>query len=565
MNVPGLDPIITGVATGGRPWAKAGGLSSAMTAGESQPGTEHGRPAVAEDLALAEVWQQPPAWEASPWVVLIPAMLALGFGLWGLGSHPFSRDEGATVLAVSRTYPQLVRMLGNIDVVHGGYYSLMWVITQIGGTSELAVRLPSAVAVAAAAGTLAALGRQLAGAMAGLAAGLVFAVLPTMSYYGQLGREYAFVIALATLASYLLVRAIDDFPGRRRWLAAYAVTLMALGLANLSGLLLIPAHALSLAAMARRGRGRVQRFMAGWLTACGAAVLAVTPVMLAGDRQIHQIHWVKAPGLEQVIGVTGLIGPLYLFGAVAAITVTAAIAGAGRVIHQPGPARPVWPAKLRALAVPWLLLPPAVLLTISLIHPVYAFRYIAFCLPAAALLIGTALASSGRTVAAAGLAIIMLAGLPAQLALRSPAVHKVNVQLADQVVAHYAQAGDALLTYSRTGGTNERGLAGIYPFGLGRLRDISQGESPGQSATLGGTYAATGVERQRLARVTRLWIASWKPGPVPILGSFRVRLLRAWHVGGVYLRLYLIGGQHYHHRGYWRPGDGTGAGDRVIH
>jgi len=55
--------------------------------------------------------------------------------------------------------------------------------------------------------------------------------------------------------------------------------------------------------------------------------------------------------------------------------------------------RAAWPAPLAALALPWLLLPPVVLLTVSVAHPIYTYRYIAFCIPAIALLAGTALAA----------------------------------------------------------------------------------------------------------------------------------------------------------------------------
>ena len=49
------------------------------------------------------------------------------------------------------------------------------------------------------------------------------------------------------------------------------------------------------------------------------------------------------------------------------------------------------------MALPWLLLPPAILLTASVIHPVYNFRYIICCIPAAALLIGAALPRTAGT------------------------------------------------------------------------------------------------------------------------------------------------------------------------
>ena len=95
--------------------------------------------------------------------------------LWRIGVPSFWRDEGATLSAAHRSFPQLIRMLGHMDAVHGTYYLLIWLLVRVAGSGELALRLPSAVAMAAAAGLLTALGRRLAGPAAGLAAGLSFA------------------------------------------------------------------------------------------------------------------------------------------------------------------------------------------------------------------------------------------------------------------------------------------------------------------------------------------------------------------------------------------------------
>ena len=56
----------------------------------------------------------------------------------------------------------------------------------------------------------------------------------------------------------------------------------------------------------------------------------------------------------------------------------------------------------------------------SQLQPAYTFRYIVFCMPAAALLIGTGLAAAGRLATAAGLVLIVLLSLPAQLGERDP-------------------------------------------------------------------------------------------------------------------------------------------------
>src|SRR6266545_4890425 len=84
-----------------------------------------------------------------------------------------------------------------------------------------ALRLPSVLAMAAAAGLLSILGARVAGRPAGLLAGLAFAVVPTTSRYAQEARPYAFAILFAVLASLALVWLLDR-PGWPR-AALYAV------------------------------------------------------------------------------------------------------------------------------------------------------------------------------------------------------------------------------------------------------------------------------------------------------------------------------------------------------
>ena len=81
--------------------------------------------------------------------------------LWGIGARSYWGDEADTVSAVSRSLPQLARLLGHIDAVHGLYYLVLWPVARVGGTSELVTRLPSAVAMAAAAAGVTAIGRRL--------------------------------------------------------------------------------------------------------------------------------------------------------------------------------------------------------------------------------------------------------------------------------------------------------------------------------------------------------------------------------------------------------------------
>src|ERR1022692_1016947 len=118
----------------------------------------------------------------------LPSLVMFIVGLWQISGPSFWRDEAATMSAIRRPIPVLWQMLGKTDVVHSSYYLLMWPLVRVLGTSELGARLPSVVAVAAAAGGVAAIGRRLASERAGLAAVLIFALLPVASRYGQGAR-----------------------------------------------------------------------------------------------------------------------------------------------------------------------------------------------------------------------------------------------------------------------------------------------------------------------------------------------------------------------------------------
>jgi mannosyltransferase len=482
------------------------------------------------------------------WMPLIPALVTLAVTLYQIQRPSLWRDEGATLAAVHRSLPQLLRMLGHTDVVHGAYYVLMWFETRAAGTSALALRFPSVVGMAVAAGVTAALGRRLVSARAGLAAGLVFAALPSVTWYAQNARSYALVTALATIASYLLVRSVTAAPGRRRrWLAGYGVTVAAMGLGNIFALLLIPAHGLTLALWARHDRatnagaapaptdgapaGPGRPPVRGWLVASAAAVVVASPVVLISIGQRSQVSWLKRLDAAQIAGVRQLLGPPALAATVLLVTVAAYVLCAlrGRLATD-------MPSRLLALSLPWLLLPPAVLLAASAAHPVYSLRYIVFCAPAAALLAGAGLAALGWAGGAAGLALIVLVALPGQASDRRVGSHSENLRQLSHLVAVHSRPGDALLIPRLT----DREFVAAYPAPYRPLRDVTLAQTPTQSATLLGTPAPTPLVRSRLATVHRLWAIETgnERGKVPLLTGLGFQVSHRWTVSGIWLVLY---------------------------
>jgi mannosyltransferase len=463
------------------------------------------------------------------WAPACAALVTLAVTLWKIQVPSFWRDEAATQSATQRSFTGLTVMLGHVDVVHGTYYVLMWLEVRLAGPSELALRLPSALAMAAAAALITVTGRRLVSGRAGLAAGLAFAALPAVSWFAQDARPFALETAAGAAASYFLVRLAED-PGPGRWARCYAASLVVLGLTNLFGLLLIPAHAVTVAAW--RGRYHRPALARRWWQAATLACVAFVPLMAAAWGQRGQVGWLRPPGAAAVLATGRLVGSAGLF--LAAVVLTGmglAYAALGRRVGTD------WPVRLLALCLPWLAGPPLMLIAASQIQPAFTFRYILFCTPAAALLIGTGLAAAGRVAGAAGLALIVLLALPAQLGERGPPGHTDNIRRLDQIIARYERPGDAVL-YPQTG---SRTLAAAYPYGLIRLHDVMLGESAVRSATIAGTGAPVPVAAARLGRVTRVWVVQSNvpsPGRPAELRGLPFRLVRTWQVTVSWLCLY---------------------------
>jgi mannosyltransferase len=336
-------------------------------------------------------------------------------------------------------------------------------------------------------------------------------------------------------------------PGPAPWLVGYGVALALLGLGNILSLLLIAAHAVTVVVWRRYYGGPGRPFVLRWLVSVAAALIVASPVAVIAAGQTHQVHWIKPPGPVAIKEMAGLVGPKVMFLIVVAVVAIALAVGLGSGRAR---LRADWPPGLWGLALPWLFVPPVLLFGVSVIHviqPLYQFRYIFFCMPAAALLAGTAVAALARgavgwAVAVGALIVIAVAGLHAQSGQRTAAGHGYAIRQADRTVAQMARPGDALLNVSywplSWGGGVERGMEGEYPYGLSRLHDISQARAPIPSATLGGTFAPRSVDRQRLAAVSRLWVASWFRTPLPLPRQLGFTLAYTLHRKGVWLRLY---------------------------
>ncbi|MFE5122485.1 glycosyltransferase family 39 protein [Streptomyces sp. NPDC056669] len=358
-------------------------------------------------------------------VALAPAGLALALGLWGIRrEHSMWRDESTTYQVAHRSVGEIGHLLGNADVAHGLYYLLMHAVFALWDGGLLALRLPSVVAMAATAAGVGLLGHRLAGPRAGLVAGLVFPLAPAVQRYAQEGRSYALVSAAVVAATHLLLSAVAR-PRKRSW-AGYAAVASLACLLHEFAILAVAAHGVALY------RARVGA-RSGWAWGQAASVVAVVlaPLVIVSQQQAVLVGWISAPGPPELLG----FGALALTGLVCA--------------RGPLPAR--GPVPLRDLALALLILPPAALMAVSYLHPLYVDRYVLYAHVGLALLIGARLDALSRTVAvpralAGGLAVAAVAALlPYSLHLRTPGSRLDNTLAAARAVRELGRPGDGVL------------------------------------------------------------------------------------------------------------------------
>ncbi len=478
-------------------------------------------------------------------------------------------DEAATITAARRTLPQLWRMLGTVDAVHGAYYAFAHVWVALFGSTALALRLPSAVAVGLAAGALTVLVRRLGGTPAlATGSGLVFAVLPRTTWMGVEGRSYAWTALLAVALTLTLVIAADA-QGRRRtapWVA-YAVLGALCVVVHIYLVLLLLAHAVSV--LPGAGRAVAARFAA----AAGGAVVLASPavVVAAGERGqlggqglgparllrnllVNQVFLgdTPTPGTAPAASLS-VHGPgdLWQPAAVLLAVVALGVAGWGLVAAaRGGPVAPgLTPLAARRSIIryvlPWLVLPPVLVGVVALVGPpLYNPRYFSFGAPAAAVLVALGLERlGGRRAAAVAVALLVLVA-PVYLSQRGPTAKSGTdwAQAADYVRTHAGPgdgvyfaprypagadgstdsgtdgaegaddgAGEAAPDPSGVSGTTPvgrtlRSIRDAYPDAFTGLRDVTELTTPADAGTLVGTSAPLSAVAARLSGLAGVWV-----------------------------------------------------------
>jgi mannosyltransferase len=500
----------------------------------------------------------------------LPAALAAAvmaaLGVWGLArDSAMGNDEVATRWAALLPLHLLTHLLRHVDAVHGLYYLLMhgWMAV---GTSPAVMRIPSVIAMVVAVALVVIIGRRLTGsAWAGLFAGLIVALTPTISYYAQTARSYALVFACVAGSTLALLHALAAeapateaskarFPAGR-WLV-YAVLLVLGGYLNELSLLVVAAHAVTVL-LARYGR----RVVMAWAAVAAVSVIVVLPLAALSAREDAAVAWIPRPGLwslrilfHDYFGATTAVAVLLFCCAVAAV-----LPPLHRGRRAPGPA---WWSQggvsLPSVAAPLLVVPGALLILESLVaHPLYVDRYVLYGEAGAALLAGAGALRIGRWLAGAtgrptllwvpGVVVCVLAlvlQLAPQQRVRTPQSRLFDFGGPSRYLAAHARPGDGVLFFSDFYRKARLG----YPADYRNVSDFAMAQSPAAAGDFQGRDKPVGTVQSLMTGYQRIWVVGRSPfahltaGPVraedAVLTS-HFSLAAKRHFKGVFVTLWV--------------------------
>jgi mannosyltransferase len=417
-----------------------------------------------------------------------PALLTLALGFYQVGRPELWRDELASWSFGTRPLSSLLATARHTGGTQLAYYLLLHLWIMAFGDSVDAMRAMSVLAMAAAAACVTVLGRRLAGARAGLLSGLVFALVPSVSRFAQEVRFYSLEVLIATVATIVLLRALDR-PSAPRWLA-YAVCLALLGYVDLVALSVVAGHAAAVALRWRQDRDRRQLWFAA---AAAAGVVACLPLAVLGSAQAaDQVKWIPRPGPDLTAFSFFGRNLFYSTSVAAALIVLAIVAWA--VAWREA-------AFVTAIAVMPVV---AVWLASQGTYSYFFPRYLLLTGGAWAILAGIALSRLDLKIAVAGVAVIAVLGAGDQQVIRTPGAHSwptypvgvggsyLGYAQAAQAVARQARPGDGIVYQSQE--NEDRWLM----IGYGLQYYLAQDLRPGTPLPRQLFISKTGAQADRL-------------------------------------------------------------------
>ncbi|HET6815636.1 MAG TPA: glycosyltransferase family 39 protein [Mycobacteriales bacterium] len=371
-----------------------------------------------------------------------------------IGRKNFWLDEGYSFVGAHRSLSSMVHVVLHDRGVMGLYYVALHFWLALGRT-EGVIRLLSVPAAVATVPVVAELARRLAGRRTALVAGALCAVNPMVVQYAQEARAYSLVLLVAASSALLFTACVSRprITTAVSWAVVSAAGFYAhsyialLVVAELASLLLLP-------------RGRRPRVLLPAAVGFGVLIAPLLIAVLAVRGHLPDAHRFSLldPG-RLIYAFSGSI-PL----AVLAVVLLAVAA------VQTYRSMSVAPERRWESGFPWvmLVLPAAVALAMSLVHPAWRERYLIVSLPAFLILVARAV--RGLTIAwLRPTAVVVLVALSAVAVGGYYAGHvkaATDWRAASSYALRHAARGDALWFVPATG---------YVPFDYYQWRDRAAG------------------------------------------------------------------------------------------
>ena len=216
---------------------------------------------------------------------ILAGILVLGTGLrfaW-LGENSLWFDEAWGVWLASHPWSELLTLIRTVDAQPPLYYVLMKAWIAVAGTSETALRIPSACFSAVTVGLAYGLIRKVSSHAVSLLSAFLVAVSPFAVMAGQDARMYALLGMLAVASTLALVVSVEK-GGRLRW-TAYVALVALMAYTHYFAAFILIAHGVWIAGWERRHLGT-------WLLSMGAAALFYAPwIPSLWDQTFHGNGW----------------------------------------------------------------------------------------------------------------------------------------------------------------------------------------------------------------------------------------------------------------------------------
>jgi mannosyltransferase len=436
-------------------------------------------------------------------------MLAIVVSAAGAARPSLWFDEAATISASTRSVSELWRLLHNIDAVHGLYYLAMHGWFTIFPATEFWSRLSSCLAVGLAAAGVVVVGKQFSTRTVAVCAGVVFAILPRITWAGIEARSYALTAAAAVWLTALVIVAARR-NGAVLW-PLYGVALVVSTLLNVFVVLMVLVHAVVVPVVAKK-----RPTLVWWAVTSTVAVAVVVPFLAVCRTQIAQVRWISPVHLGTVVDVAQ---EQYFDHSVPFALLAGLVLAAPLVMRRP------WETNNRQLAVialAWIGLPTTVLLLYSVaLQPIYYPRYLSYTSPAMALLLAVCIVALFRTRerVTAVLAAFALAATPNYLIAQRGPYAKEGMdfsQVADVITAH-ASPGDCLILDNTTAWKPGpiRPLTAARPAAYENLVDPGRGMRGPQRNRLWDAHLGIWGVADRVRYCTVLWTVSERDPAVP--------------------------------------------------